>query len=416
MPSTNNKNKAYPTHKSIQSTSNTPRTSTSECNQQAKQKRLSSTPNSPDPKKKKPLFVSTNRYAALEIDDAFDTETSKIIENMSENTQTSHEQETRISPPPPIIVRGVTDFLSVRSNLTDLVGQDNFTFKSTINSLKILPSNPSVYRAIIHYLNDNKAEFHTYQLREEKTFRVVVRNLHPTTSTAEIKAALHEIGFNVRNVVNVLHKTSKIALPLFFVDLEPDEINKEIFNINHILHTKIKIEEPYKRRNIIQCTKCQEYGHSKSYCSYPPRCVRCGAQHPSSTCQKSRDTPAKCALCNGDHPANYRGCHIHKELQKLRHPNPKGTKNQTPFSTLKTTQDNQNTPPPNSTSPTSSPTTHQRTYANATASQDPPSALSSHADTSTMLNNFLNEFKTIINPLLSLLTTVLNKLILNNDK
>ncbi|VVC34751.1 Reverse transcriptase domain [Cinara cedri] len=37
--------------------------------------------------------------------------------------------------------------------------------------------------------------------------------------------------------------------------------------------------------------------------------------------KKPRDTPAKCALCNGDHPANYRGCRIHKQLQQLRQSN-----------------------------------------------------------------------------------------------
>jgi hypothetical protein len=45
-----------------------------------------------------------------------------------------------------MIVRGVTDFANVRSDLIDLVGQDNFAFKSTINSLNILSNNPSVYR------------------------------------------------------------------------------------------------------------------------------------------------------------------------------------------------------------------------------------------------------------------------------
>lgn len=34
------------------------------------------------------------------------------------------------------------------------------------------------------------------------------------------------------NVSNVLHKTSKQPLPLFFIDLDPAEINKEIFQLN----------------------------------------------------------------------------------------------------------------------------------------------------------------------------------------
>lgn len=133
--------------------------------------------------------------------------------------------------------------------------------------------------------------------------------------------ALEEIGFSVRSVTNVLSKITKIKLPLFFIDLEPAKINNNIFERNYLLNTKIKIEEPYKQRTIVQCQNCQNYGHSKAYCSYPPRCVRCAVQHLTSTCTKLWDTPVKCVLCNGDHPANYRGCQIHKNQQKLRLPN-----------------------------------------------------------------------------------------------
>jgi len=71
---------------------------------------------------------------------------------------------------------------------------------------------------------------------------MVARNLHLTTSKFEIEATINEIGFKVYTITNVIHKTTKITLPLFFVDLEPNEINKEIFNVNHILYTKIKIK------------------------------------------------------------------------------------------------------------------------------------------------------------------------------
>jgi len=61
-----------------------------------------------------------------------------------------------------------------------------------------------------------------------------------------------EIGFTVRQVANVRHKITKKNLPLFFVDLEPAKINKDIFRVTSILLTKVRIKEPYKRREIIQ--------------------------------------------------------------------------------------------------------------------------------------------------------------------
>jgi hypothetical protein len=246
-------------------------------------------------------------------------------------------------------------------------------------------------------------------MKENKAFRIVIRNLYPSTTPIEIKTAIDKIGFSVRSVTNVFSKFEKIKLPLFFVDLEPAEINNNIFEVNNLLNTKIKVEEPYKRRIIIQCRNCQEYWHSKAYRSYPPRCVHCAAQHLTSSSTKPRDTPAKCVLCNGEHPANYKGCQIHKNLQKLRNPN---SINQQP--TINTQSYYiQATALPTETRP---PTPQQKTYANVTSNHEPPNNQTNQLDTGTMLTNFTNDFKALINSLLSLLTVVLNKLIQQNDK
>jgi len=62
-----------------------------------------------------------------------------------------------------------------------------------------------------------------------------------------------------------------------------------------------------------QDTKTMD-GHSKSYCTRPFNCVKCGGPHGTTTCKKIWDTPAKCVLCNGNHPANYKGCTVYRDL------------------------------------------------------------------------------------------------------
>jgi len=126
---------------------------------------------------------------------------------------------------------------------------------------------------------------------------------------------LEEIGFTIRQVTNnIKHQQTKIPLPLFFVDLAPETISKEIFNINSLLNIKIKVEKSHKRREIPQCQNCQYYDHTKDYCSHSPHCVKCGEPHSTSICSKPSDLLEKCALCNGSRPANYKGCAIYKEL------------------------------------------------------------------------------------------------------
>jgi len=70
--------------------------------------------------------------------------------------------------------------------------------------------------------------------------------------------------------------------------------------------------------NIVQCQRCQAYGHSKPYCTKPYQCVKCGGQHDSKDCTKPRHNPARCALCGEDHPANYKGCNVYRNLVATR--------------------------------------------------------------------------------------------------
>lgn len=81
-------------------------------------------------------------------------------------------------------------------------------------------------------------------MQENKAYHIVIRNLHPTTNVAEIRTALEEIGFLVRQITNVLYKSTKVNLPIFFVYLEPSDLNKDIFHLSHMPQTNVKIEEP----------------------------------------------------------------------------------------------------------------------------------------------------------------------------
>lgn len=58
----------------------------------------------------------------------------------------------------------------------------------------------------------------------------------------------------------------------------------------------------------------QQYSYSKSYCYKLFICVKYRVAHNTTDCKKTKETPAKCALCNGDEPANYKGCeHYHRK-------------------------------------------------------------------------------------------------------
>jgi len=150
----------------------------------------------------------------------------------------------------PIFVRGVKDFTELCKSLIEKIGVENFVCKYFTNRLKIQTITPDAYRSFIHFLKEKKAKYHTYQLQQDNHTRVVIRNLNPTTPVSLIKSELEILRFEVRSVTNVLHKTNKYPLPLFFIDLELIPYSNDIFKLSSLLYIKIKVEKPFKIKTI----------------------------------------------------------------------------------------------------------------------------------------------------------------------
>lgn len=145
--------------------------------------------------------------------------------------------------------------------------------------------------------------------------------MHSSTDTEEIKKALADLDHTVTNIWNIKQTSSKKPLDMFVIELQPKNNNKEIYNIKGILNCRIIFEHPRPKRSIPQCSNCQDYGHTKRYCRRKARCIKCAGYHASFECsRKERSDDVKCALCEGNHPANYKGCTVFKELQKQRYP------------------------------------------------------------------------------------------------
>ena len=56
----------------------------------------------------------------------------------------------------------------------------------------------------------------------------------------------------------------------------------------------------------------------KTYCTKPFVSVKCGGKHNTADYKKPRDAPATCALCNGAHTANYKGCEFYQQILRVK--------------------------------------------------------------------------------------------------
>lgn len=292
-------------------------------------KRRNESPTSPKGQQKQPKISNwlserpktNNRYEILsdnkENDEiiAEETKTDNRYEILSDNRETEEETD-RNQKIPPIFVSGIEQIRPLTEMLEACTGGEYEIRTIGRSQVNIRLKTIAHYTDTVKELKNRKIEFHSFQLPGDKTFKVVVKNLHQTTDKEDLKSELEQLGHEVLYINNIMKKGTRIPMPLFMLELRSKNNNKSIYDIQRLMHTIVKIEPPKYEREIVQCTNCQRYGHSKRYCHRQPRCVKCTENHHTSNCtRKSRNDKVKCTLCGNNHPANYKGCRVYIEIR-----------------------------------------------------------------------------------------------------
>ncbi|KAL4082781.1 hypothetical protein QTP88_029612 [Uroleucon formosanum] len=332
------------------------------------------------------VFVTPNRYAVLNTDE------DKVLTTPSASTTKDPDrppQKVHNAKPvaPPIHIKNISNFSAFNTILKNITGPNGYTCKSTPSYLIVQPTDKRSYNAIIDHLHETNASFHSFSPPSLRTYRVVIKNLHSSTLHTDITSALTELGHSVKSIYNAKNRNN-CPLPVFFVDIRQQDNNNDIHDITSLLNTIVKIEKPIKkRRGPSQCHNCQDYGHTKNYCSHKARCVKCGENHQTIECTKDRNSPAKCALCAKDHTANFKGCPAFQSIFK------------------KSAQKFQPVKDPDYHSQQSQPKTKTKSYAEANNQNKITEQISN------TFSKLISNLSSLINPLISLLTSVLNTLI-----
>lgn len=234
--------------------------------------------------------------------------------NSSEEIKT---KDKRNSKPPPIMLYGVDDVNKLTQLLETVAENNKFSYKIiNKNQLRITSEDISIYKQLMCVIREHGLIGHTFNRKDGKNYRLVIKNLHHTTPHEHIKQAFESTGNIVMGeIINSRYGPEKLPTSTFFINLQAGPNNKAAKQVKVIYHQIVSIEDPKKRTAPVQCHRCQQYGHSKNYCMRPYRCLKCAESHNTKECPKAdRSSPAKCALCLGPHPSNYKGCEVYKEI------------------------------------------------------------------------------------------------------
>lgn len=106
----------------------------------------------------------------------------------------SKNSDPSIFKTPSIFIQEDNDFSLFCIQIKNITKSKNVSYKSSVNVLKLSISTIKSYKILITFLQSTDADFHIYRFKQEKPFRVVLRNLNHTTPLDDNKNELVSIG------------------------------------------------------------------------------------------------------------------------------------------------------------------------------------------------------------------------------
>lgn len=194
-------------------------------------------------------------------------------------------------------------------HINEMIQRKNIQVKKSKvvgHGVQLEPKTEDDYRNLYKALQESNKQFHAYELKSEKKLKVVLRGVLTQITEEDIKKDLTKQGYPVTKVTRM--KGQK-GFPIPLVLVEIDKAYKAIFTkLEFCCGLSVQVESLRIKTEIIQCHRCQMFGHAQRNCHAEFKCMKCGDGHMSSECLKSRTTSPKCANCGGDHLSSYIKC------------------------------------------------------------------------------------------------------------
>ena len=140
--------------------------------------------------------------------------------------------------------------------------------------------------------------------------KVIIKNVFEGIDVQDSRFATALASQGLANPKRIFKRGTEIATR--FVTAECSnmtrarDLAKHGFRLTQTICCPVEIE-----RRILQCFKCQQFGHGKGECTQQEVCALCSQSHHLSNCQH-KNSPAyhKCVNCSGNHPSFSRSCSV----------------------------------------------------------------------------------------------------------
>lgn len=277
-----------------------------------------------------PPHGDNNMYRILQ-DNATENELSSVNNNRRKNVNKKF-------PPFTIFNTSVKVFKDHLSG-SNAINVNNIHIRLTSHGMKVFVQNDKVYKSMHKFLVDNKFQFFSHTLNDERKQKICLYGLWQM-SVVQLKSELNAVGvvpteIKTIDIRNKRYNDQCIYL-LYFMRCDNIKMT-DLRRIKYVANCVVKWEFYSPRaKGPTQCSRCQNYGHGSDNCYMSPKCVRCGEQHDSNLCKylpkiKDKDgaevpdatkkiplNNVQCANCRKkSHTANFKGCEFRQKYLEV---------------------------------------------------------------------------------------------------
>lgn len=232
----------------------------------------------------------------------FDIELKNQYDSLSDtdtDTDTEQHEDTNKKAPkiPPIIMYGLIENHTVGMASLQKKLKEEVDIKNRGNKIVFLPKNKEDFNTIKEEIQKVKLDFHTYTPSDERTIRMVLRNIPNNVTIDEIRNDLMQQNINIIKVVQMekkLSDNSKVKLPLYIVTFDKGVTLSQILKIKKVCYCIVEWEKLNNKTNTIQCYKCQCFGHISANCFKQVKCLKCAGPHDIKSCIAPEVNCANC--------------------------------------------------------------------------------------------------------------------------
>ena len=135
--------------------------------------------------------------------------------------------------------------------------------------------------------------------------------LGKTMPEQDVREELEILGITVQSVLQLRDPDpakDRFPTPHFIVAVAHGPLISKVRAITSLSGLRVMVDKYRAPKGPIQFKNCQDFGHTKHNCGYPPRCVACGGPHMSDGKCTMAQEEKRCTNCNSNHIANYRVC------------------------------------------------------------------------------------------------------------